>query len=524
MLNHRSATAQPPPRDRLATVPPQPRGTYTCSAVEGSAMTLSIAKRARLWGDRPALVDPHGDRRLSYADLADRIQTAEDRLASWGLAPGDRLVVLTRNRVSTLAGLFAARRRGTTLAPVSIRLPAGTVATLCERIDPDLVVYEEAFAEAVADLSREAVTLSAYLDREPASSSGPATDPASDAAPLFLHTGGTTGTPKVVPITERQLEWNAITETVAWGLDESTVSVPVLPLFHTGGWNLLTLPTLYAGGTVVLPREFEPGQVLELLETHGATQTFAVAAIYRALADHAAFEATDLSSLEWAMSGGGPCPESVMDPYRERGIPFVQGYGLTEGGPNNLYFAPEREDRSAKADRVGRPFPDSEARLVDDGGAVLAGEATGELEVAGPVTADGYLATTDGTFGDDGWVATGDLAHRDAEGDYAIVGRVDNAFDSGGETVYPERIEDRLRAHPAVEDAGVVPIPHERWGQVPKAVVVGEVAAEELAAFAAERLADFEEPAAYAFADELPETGPGKLDREALAARYGERE
>jgi fatty-acyl-CoA synthase len=484
-------------------------------------MTLSIAKRADQWGDRLALVDPDGGREFSYAVLADRIETAAGRLAAWEIGPGDRVVVLAGNRVSTLAMLFAARRRGATLAPVSIRLDPGTVGSLVDRIDPALVVYEDDFADLRGDIARDSVSLQTYLDRAPLVDDQDERFRENNVAPLFLHTGGTTGTPKVVPISERQLEWNAITETVAWGLDETTVSVPVLPLFHTGGWNLLTLPTLYAGGTVVLPRAFEPGEVLGLIEDHGATQLFAVAAIYRSLADHPDFASTNLSSLAWAMSGGGPCPESVMEPFRERGIPFVQGYGLTEGGPNSLYLSPDRADRDAKADRVGRPFPDCDARLVDEDGRVVDGAGSGELELSGPVTADRYLATEDGTFGEDGWVATGDLAHRDTDGDYAIVGRVDNAFDSGGEVVYPERIEDVLSDHPDVQAVGVVPIPHDRWGRAPKAVVVGEVAAEDLDGFANERLADFEQPAEFTFKDALPETGPGKLDRDALAAEFG---
>jgi fatty-acyl-CoA synthase len=220
------------------------------------------------------------------------------------------------------------------------------------------------------------------------------------------------------------------------------------------------------------------------------------------------------------MSGGGPCPEAVMEPYRERDITFVQGYGLTEGGPNNLYLSPDRDDTEAKSDRVGRPFPDCEARIVDGDGTPVDGVGTGELELAGPVTADGYLDTEDGTF-DGRWVSTGDVAHRDADGDYAIVGRTDNMFVSGGENVYPEDVEDTLSTHPDVADVGVTPVPHEKWGQVPCAVVVGSVSESELDAYAREHLADFEVPREYAFVDALPETGAGKLDRDALASEYG---
>ena len=480
-------------------------------------MTLSIARRATQWGDRRALVDVGRDRTLSYADVADRIEELTGALATRGVDPGDRVVVMASNSADYLCLLFAARRRGVTLAPVSQRLAPETVTTLCERIDPTLVVTDGDIAAPAVDVDADCVPL-ADLD---------AVDPAPDAVadsgavPLFLHTGGTTGVPKVVLVSERQLEWNAITESVAWGLDEGTVTVSVLPLFHTGGWNLLTLPTLYSGGTVVVQPEFDPGRTLDCIEEYGATQLFAVAAIYGAMSDHPDFDSTDLSSLEWVMSGGGPCSEAVMEPYRERGVTFTQGYGLTEGGPNNLYLSPDRDDTEAKSDRVGRPFPDCEARIVDGDGDPIEGEGTGELELAGPVTADGYLETEDGTFSGR-WVSTGDVAHRDADGDYAIVGRTDNMFVSGGENVYPEDIEDTLSEHPDVAAVGVTPVAHDKWGTVPKAVVVGSVSESDLDDYARKQLADFEVPRAYAFVDGLPETGAGKLDRDALTSEYGE--
>ena len=499
-------------------------------------MALSIAARARHWPDRTAIVDDADGTHLTYAEFADRIDRTASRLAAAGIGPGDRVVSLSRSRPELLSVLCAAALRGATIAPVSHRLPPETVATLCARIEPELVLVESGFTDLAGAVDAPQTGFALFSDgtatSHPAeagpSESRPETTAGDDrhagrqdeVAPLLLHTGGTTGTPKLVPISRRQLEWNAITESVAWGFDDRTVSVPVLPMFHTGGWNLITLPTLYAGGTIVMRPEFDPGAVLRCIEEYGVTQLFAVPAILRALAEHPSFADTDLSSVEWFMSGGGPCPGSVIESYRDRGETFLQGYGLTEGGPNNLYRSPERAQATEKPDSVGRPFPDCEARLVDADGNALHGEATGELELAGPVTADGYLATEDGTF-DGGWVSTGDIARRDEDGDYYIVGRTDNMFVSGGENVYPEAIEESLERHDAVEAAAVTPIAHERWGQVPKAVVVGTVSEAELAAYSREHLADFQLPHEFEFVDAVPETGAGKLDRDTLASRYG---
>ena len=482
-------------------------------------MTLDIDRRAAQWPQRTAVVDYTDDSRLSYADLDERAHRAARRLAARGVGPGDAVVTLSRNRPELLALLFGARRLGATLAPVSQQLPAETVGDVTDRIEPALVVHEARFEELAAAVSADSVTLSEWSD---VPADGDVSEDPPDEPPLYLHTGGTTGVPKVVVVSERQIEWNCITEAAAWGLGKEAVSPVLLPMYHTGGWHLLTLPTLYVGGRIVLQREFDPGAALSMIEDSGATQVFAVAAIFRAMADHPEFDSTDFSTVEWFMSGGGPTPEAVASAYRDRGETFVQGYGLTEGGPNNLYLDPSRTDALEKAgESVGRPFPDCEVRVVDDEGRPLGAGEVGELEIAGPVAADRYLTTEDGTF-DGEWVSTGDLARYDEDGDFYVVGRTDNMFVSGGENVYPETIEAALERHEAVEAVGVVPIAHERWGQVPKAIVVGDADADDLEAYARERLADYEVPRSFAFVDELPTSGPGKLDRAALRESHAE--
>jgi fatty-acyl-CoA synthase len=481
-------------------------------------MTLDLDRRARLWPDRPALIDHTDGQASTYGELDTRIEAAAGRLAALGVNPGDAVAVLRRNHPDLVALLFGARRLGATLAPISHRLPAATVTALRERIEPALTVAEDRFDDLVEGGPDEPVfTPAVFAEHDPA----PFDRGRDEGPPLYLHTGGTTGVPKVVVISDRQLEWNCITEAAAWGLGKDTVSPVLLPMYHTGGWNLLLLPTLYVGGTVVLQRSFDPGAALDLIETHGATQVFGVAAVFQAMAGADGFETTDFSTVDWFMSGGGPTPEAVMDAYRDRGETFVQGYGLTEGGPNNLYLDPTRPDAAEKPDSVGRPFPDCEIRVVDDAGEPVAPGTVGELKVRGPVAADRYLETVDGTFAGD-WVSTGDLARADSDGDLYIVGRSDNMFVSGGENVHPEAIERVLERNPDIEAVGVVGVAHDRWGTVPKAVVVGDLDAEAVEAYAREHLAAYEVPKAVAFVDDLPASGPGKLDRNELDRRHGE--
>ncbi|WP_254809475.1 AMP-binding protein [Natronosalvus amylolyticus] len=523
-------------------------------------MTLSIHDRSAQYGSRVAVVDrgmapgpeAAGDRasddQYTYGDLAAATRACNRRLAANAVGEGDVIAVLARNRVELLILFFAAVDRGAIVAPISYRLSAESVCTLHERIDPALTLYEPQFEALLETGTEESTggetadekttyrTLERFFDLSVADASAESVaddvdldartvdtvprDP--DRPVLYLHTGGTTGVPKVVVCPYRQLEWNCITELAAWGLGKTDVSPVFLPLFHTGGWNLLTVPTLYVGGQVVLHREFEPGFALDTIERYGATHAFGVAAIFRAMADHPDFGATDFSSVDWFMSGGGPTSEAVMDAYRDRGQRFSQGYGLTEGGPNNLYLDPERTVGLEKSiSSVGRPFPDCEARVVDDDVTVLGANEIGELEVRGPMTAAGYLETEDGTFTGE-WVSTGDLARRDDAGDYTITGRTDNMFVSGGENVYPEEIEAALEDHPAVDSVGVVGIPHDRWGTVPKAIVTGSLEnSSTLEAFARDTLADFQVPHEIQVVEAVPRSGAGKLDRGTLEDQYG---
>ncbi|MHC3438487.1 class I adenylate-forming enzyme family protein [Natrialbaceae archaeon A-gly3] len=487
-------------------------------------MTLSIHARADHYGTRTAVIDRDTGESYSYDDLASMAERYARGLAERGVGEGDAICVLSRNRPELLGLFYAAVDLGAILAPISHRLPEGDVATLRERIRPALVCCESRFEDLAGE---DAVGIGELLEDGEAGVGEGSIErlpPDPERPLLYLHTGGTTGVPKVVVLPYRQVEYNCITEVAAWGLGKDDVSPVFLPLFHTGGWHLLTLPTLFVGGQVALHRDFDPESALETIEACGATHVFGVAAIFKAMAGAERFSETDFSSVDWFMSGGGPTPAAVIDAYRERGQRFTQGYGLTEGGPNNLYLDPDRGDVVEKvAESVGRPFPDCSARVVDEDGEPVETGEVGELELSGPVTAAGYLATEDGTF-DGEWVSTGDLVRRDEDGDFYVVGRTDNRFVSGGENVSPERIEEVLESHPDVAAAGVVAVPHEKWGTVPKAVVVpdGDLEiSDDLEAHCREHLADYEIPHAYETAAELPRSGPGKLDRSALEERHG---
>ncbi|MGB9905503.1 MAG: class I adenylate-forming enzyme family protein, partial [Desulfotomaculales bacterium] len=227
------------------------------------------------------------------------------------------------------------------------------------------------------------------------------------------------------------------------------------------------------------------------------------------------FADTSFESVRLCISGGAPCPRKVYDAYLQKGIVFKQGYGLTEGGPN--CFALSDEDALRKIGSVGKPVFHSEVRIVGEDGAEVPPGEVGELVIRGNHLFSGYwqnpAATAEVLRG--GWLYTGDLARKDDEGFYYIVGRKKEMIISGGENVYPVEIEAVLQSHPKISEAAVVGIPHEKWGEVPKAVVVlrpgEEAGADEIIAYCRARLAGYKVPKVVEFRSSLPKSGMGKV-------------
>ena len=535
-------------------------------------------RRAALTPDREGLVDATTGERFTYAELDRRATRTARLLRQYGVGDESSIAVVSRNRPAVVDLFFATGKTGSRLAPLSHRLAPPELAALLARVDPVLVVVEAPFTDAVAAALAEADGLDPRLvridpaDGDAAESADATASTASDesdaadalaAAPayasalpsddspveraalapddthLLLHTGGSTGTPKETEVTHRGIVWNSVNTITAWGLRDDDVTPMVFPMFHTGGWNVLTVPLWHMGGTVVVAREFEPGDVLDTVEREGGTVLVAVPAVLRMMANHDRWDETDLSTLRFAKSGGGPCRKAVMEAWWDRGVDLSQGYGLTECGPNNFEM-PEGWPRE-KADSVGVPAMHVDARVVavdgEEGEAAGDAEPTvvdpgevGELELRSPHAADRYLdnpEATAETFGD-GWVSTGDLARVDADGYYYIEGRTKHMFVSGGENVYPAEVEDAVADHPDVSEVVVVPVPDETWGQVGKAVIeptadagADPLTVEDLRAFLDGRLARYKHPRAVAFVDEMPTSGPDKIDRQTVTERFG---
>ncbi len=459
-----------------------------------------ICDRARITPDRIAIDE--GGRTWTYAELDAR----SDELAG-SLSHGDRVTTLTGNSGEHVALMFACAKAGAILHPISWRLAPAEVAFQLDDAEPAVFLVEDEHRElGEAALELASVRPARTLD---SGSPGESESRASDDDPLLLiYTSGTTGKPKGALLTHANCFWTNLSFDLATGIRPEDIVLQVLPQFHCGGWNVQSILAWWKGAKVVLERGFDPTRALELIERERVTSMMGVPANYLFMSQEPRFAEADLGSLRLAVVGGAAMPEALLDVWAARGVDIVQGYGLTEAAPNVLCLPPE--DARRKAGYAGKPYPYVACDLSADG----------ELLVRGPNVFAGYWRNEQATAGAfrDGWLATGDIAERDDEGNYRIRGRLKELVVSGGENVYPAEIEAVLHEHPAIADVAVIGVPDERWGEVCAAFVVvdGPVSRDELRDHCLVRLARFKVPKSFTFVDELPRNSLGKIQKSEL--------
>ncbi|MEX2457738.1 MAG: long-chain fatty acid--CoA ligase [Actinomycetota bacterium] len=501
------------------------------------SLGLWPARRAELTPDRVA-VEFEG-RSITYRELDERSSRCADVLAAQGIGPGDRVAALLDNGPEYAEVFLACARLGAIAVPLSTRLAAPELEFMAGDSASALLVYGEAHAATVAAFRSRTGVKSALVVGAAGANGDPGYEEglaaaAPDRPPhpcgrddvlAIFYTSGTTGRPKGAMLTHGNFMWTNLNMVLALDLTHDERSLVVLPMFHVGGWNVNTLSVWWKGGTVVLERAFDAGRVLELI-AGGVTSMMGVPTIYQLLADHPGFAATDLSRLRVAVCGGAPLGIPLIRRYQDRGVHFVQGYGLTEAAPNCLILPPEDAERKAGA--AGRPYFFADVRVVDERDAQVPPGGTGEVVVRGPSVMAGYWDRPEETEAAlrGGWLRTGDAGRLDEDGYIWIVDRMKDMYISGGENVYPAEVEHVLGAHPAVAEAAVIGVADERWGETGRAVVVlradAAANAEELTAFCRERLAKFKVPSDVVFADALPRNATGKLLKAEIRERWGD--
>jgi fatty-acyl-CoA synthase len=321
-------------------------------------------------------------------------------------------------------------------------------------------------------------------------------------------------------LTHGNITWNVVNFLSTADFLSDDVTIAIAPFFRVGGTGVNVLPVLFKGGTVVIPRASQPEEILWLIERHHVTVGFGNPDLLDAMVHSAAWPGADLSSVRMIISGGAPVPERLIRAYFERGVFFVQGYGLSEAAP--LVLILDRENAVRKTGSAGKPPLFVDVRIVRPDGSRCTSDETGELLVRGPNVMAGYWNLPDSArrvIDEQGWLHTGDAARADSEGYIWIVDRLNDAYLSSGEVVYPGDIERVLLEHPSVADAGVVGPSSE--GEIAGSAFVvpvpsHEIAVEDLLAFCRERLKPHEVPQSITVVEALPRNSVGKLLRHQL--------
>jgi fatty-acyl-CoA synthase len=488
-----------------------------------------IERRAGISPDRPALI--FGDASFSYGKLAGRVRRLSNALRTLRVQKGDRVTWFGPNHPAFIESLFAASKLGAVLSPVNHQLDPETIAWVLEDSSPRVAIVEGSVADLLPPSAIEKVVVGpgeseaqGYEYLLEASSDEPFEgDVGLDDLCMLPFTSGTTGKPKGVMLTHGNLTWNIVNFLSSTDFLTDDVTIAIAPFFRVGGTGVNVLPVLFKGGAVVIPKNIRPDEILRLIERHRVTIGFGNPDLLDALTRAPSWFTVDLSSVRVFLSGGAPVPERLIRTYFERGITFLQGYGLSEAAP--LVLVLDQESAFAKVGSAGKPPLLVEVRIVRPDGSDCASNETGELLVRGPNVMAGYWNAPEATrevILDDGWLRTGDAARRDVDGYIEIVDRIRDAYVSSGEVVYPGDIERVLIQHPAVADAGVIGLLTSTGRAIGQAYVVlsqnEQTDERSLLDFCGERLAPTFIPESITFLEGLPRNSVGKLLRQELMA------
>jgi fatty-acyl-CoA synthase len=495
--------------------------------------------------DTIAIIDAGKDPeiRLTYREwnhrvnrLANLLQTDSD------VGFRDRVAILARDGIEHLDLFYACGKLGAIHTALNWRLHWRENIDLLKSTTPKALIYSNDFIDAVQEFAKEFPPESMtylHLDGEGMPGSNPyeTSLTKSPDTPVtyeqlnkediacMLFTGGTTGLPKGAQISHRQVCWNVL-NTVIHDLTHGDIYLCVFPLFHAGGLFAYISSQVVFGNTTILTREFNPEQVLDLIEREKVTVFAAVPTMYQMLTQAKNFADADLSSLRFCTSGGAPLPVPLVEFYtKEKDIRFKQGFGMTEYGPG--LFALPPEDAIRKAGSIGRPNFFIDVRVVDDDGTRLGPNQPGELLLKGPSGSSGYWKNTEAStelIDDQGWFHTGDIVEYDEEWYFFVRDRKKDMFISGGENVYPVEIENILYKHPAVHMCAVIGIRDEKWGEIGKACVVlkpdQEATEEDLIQHMQEYLARYKVPKSVEIMAELPLSSMGKILKRELKEKF----
>ena len=498
---------------------------------------MNLVDLVRYWGrwrpDHPALI--FGDETESWRQLDAASDAVARGLAAQGVRQGDRVGLLMGNRPEIAHLALGTLKLGAICVPLNFRLTPTELVPLVEDCGCRLVVTEAAFAPLLEIAAKSADFAIVALDSDDhlpyellVVEAGAPPDVAIDLDdPAFIcYTSGTTGVQKGAVLTHRSVLHPAQAKALAEGLTWRDRMLVAVPMVFTGAMiSCFMQVAVYLGATLVLEADFNPDRYLEVIERHRVTAWTSVPVIWERVALSPGFATRDLSSLVSANVGGAPVRLDLIETFKERGIPLIQVYGMTESSGLAATIRPE--DAVHRIGFAGLPIAGTQIRIGAEDGTTLPAGEIGEILIRGPHVMRGYWNRPEATAATivDGWLASGDRGLQDEEGFLKVVDRTKDMLISGGINVYPAEIERALSAVDGIVDLAVIGVPDDRWGEVPMVVLHGSRDAAamlaDIEAIGRADLAGYKRPKYAVVSDEpLPRTFSGKLAKPALRERY----
>ena len=485
-----------------------------------SHLSTRFFERAPEWGDRVAL--RFMDEQITYKQWLQGSQSICNFLIQKGFQ-GRNIGVMLPNIPSFPIAFFGVLHSGNTLVPINPNLQKKEILNIVQHSDMQLLLTEPQWSEQLNQYEElqqkgfEVIEISEIL-RSSSQGTPSLVDLNPDSIAVLLYTSGTTGDPKGVMLSHRNILSNCDAYNRVYRFTPEDHVVGVLPLFHTFGITTNLLASAYRGCPLSLVSKFQPRQVLDILKSVSRGVFTAVPSMFNLLSKIPGTE--QLNNIRIIVSGASALPGKVQEAFEKRfNIEILEGYGLTEASP---VVSGNIQGRN-KPGSIGLPLPGLKVQVWDDEDQPLPPNQRGELVIKGPSVMAGYYkneAATEATITPEGWLRTGDIATLDEEGYIRIVGRKKELIVSSGENIYPRDIEDVIQTFPNVFEVAVIPAPDPLRGEVPKAVIVpmeGEILdLNQLRKYCQEQLADFKVPRFFEILPALPKTPTGKIDKKVL--------